>query len=699
MKIAFLINNAYGIGGTIRSTLNLSAAFAVRHDVEVVSVHRVQDEPALPVDPRVRLTSLIDMRENSPTYEGHHELTRQPCTMFPDTGAAAASKRLPYSALQDQRIGEYLAHTDAQVVIGTRPDLNGYLARDGQARYLRIGQEHLSLDAHAARLRGHQNAAIGHLDAFVTVSEADAAQYRAALPETATSILCIPNSVPTPDVTPSSLDTKTIVAAGRLVAVKRYDRLIAAFAKLATEHPDWTLRLYGRGPETARLRAQIESLGLYNQAFLMGPVSPIDTEWAKGSIAAVSSDMESFGMTIVEAMHCGVPVISTDCPHGPGEIIDHGQDGLLVPLTDDADAFAQTLKQLIEDTDLRHRLGAAARAKAATYAPAAIAHRYEALIHDLTPRPSLLTRLRRTLHPSTPHTAPPRPDTSPAPAGDPATRITTHARATPQGGMTVAFDAATLPPGALDLVLRLRRDPAKTEIRLPVPTPAPGTELDIQVTLDGATHCMPEGRWDCYLAPRGTNQRTRLTARLVEQAPLHGLPPFTGPEGVRSWIPYTTADGFLAIRTWLRPAHAEVQHVHIGGQSACVTATLHGSLTPDMPGPQAVITATSRTDAAHDIAIPLDDTDGRTFQFALPYPQFLGHRSTEHDLWDLRLLPRPTARPVPLGRIGGDLADRKKTDVVPAVTLEHPARGTTRAKPFFTINNDLAVSLRDATTA
>lgn len=63
----------------------------------------------------------------------------------------------------------------------------------------------------------------------------------------------------------------------------------------------------------------------------MGAHSPIETEWAKGSIAAVSSDAESFGMTLVEAMHCGVPVVSTDCRYGPGEIIANGKDGLLSP--------------------------------------------------------------------------------------------------------------------------------------------------------------------------------------------------------------------------------------------------------------------------------------------------------------------------------------------------------------------------------
>ncbi|WP_159051180.1 glycosyltransferase family 4 protein, partial [Streptomyces scabiei] len=381
MKIAFLINNAFGIGGTIRSTANLSAAFADRHDVEVVSVHRSRAEPALTFDPRVRLTSLIDLREGTAGYEGDHPLTERPGTMFPYSGATG---NLPYTGLQDARIGGFLAHTEADVVIATRPDLNGYLARDGRHRYLRVGQEHLSLDQYREPLRTDQTRAIAGLDAYVTVSEADAAQYRAALPDVGTTIVCVPNGVRAGAVERSTLDSRVIVAAGRLIPIKRYDRLVNAFAKVAADHPGWTLRIYGRGPQKENLREQIDRLGLHDRVFLMGAVSPIETEWAKGAVAAVSSDMESFGMTIVEAMHCGVPVVATDCPHGPGEIITDGRDGILVPLDGDVDAYADALNRVVGDETLRERLGKEALTKAETYAPAAVARRYEDLFEELT---------------------------------------------------------------------------------------------------------------------------------------------------------------------------------------------------------------------------------------------------------------------------------------------------------------------------
>ncbi|WJV48669.1 glycosyltransferase family 4 protein [Streptomyces flavofungini] len=708
MKIAFLINNAYGIGGTIRSTANLSRAFAARHDVEVVSVHQVKDAPELPFDERVGLSSLIDMREDSSTYEGDHPLTRQPCTMFPDTGAAANSARLPYSALQDERIGRWLSETNADVVIATRPDLNGYLARDGQARHLRIGQEHLSLDAHNPTLRGHQNKAVAGLDAFVTVSEADAVQYRRALPNVAARILCIPNSVPAPAVEPSDHHSQIIIAAGRLATVKRYDRLIDAFAKLADAHPAWTLRLYGRGPERPNLRRQIDELGLYDRISLMGPVSPIETEWAKGAIAAVSSDMESFGMTIVEAMHCGVPVVSTDCPHGPAEIIDE-TNGMLVPLEAGVDGYAAALDRLMADAQLRARLGATARERARAYTPSVIARRYEALFEELSAprnrrrpagaRGALWTRLRSAL----PTRLTPRADPSPAPAPRPATpepiaRPVAFAQATADGGISIRLDAASLPPGPLDFLARLRRDPKKRHIRVPLPpvatTPDPD---DPRITLDPTEHTLAEGRWDCYVVPQHTaDDKARLLCALAEQVHSVGRAPNLADGNVSAWLPYTTTDGYLALRTWQRPAHAEVTAIAIGDHHATVTAQLYATDAPRIPH-TATIVAVSRQGEPYDFTLPLTQpaTAPGHFTFTLPYSRALSLRCSAHDIWDLRLRLEHTSAPIPLGRIGGDIVDRKKTDAVPAVDLRHEARGETRAKPFFTVTNDLALSLRD----
>jgi glycosyltransferase involved in cell wall biosynthesis len=173
-----------------------------------------------------------------------------------------------------------------------------------------------------------------------------------------------------------------VVAAGRLVPVKRFDLLIEAFAAVAAEYPDWKLRIYGRGEEQQRLRGLIDRLGLYNNVFLMGAVTPMEAEWVKGSIGAATSSFEPFGMTIVEAMRCGLPVVSTDCAYGPGEIIAPGQDGRLVPVGD-RDALAGALLDLVGDDELRRRMGRAALENSRRFAPAPVVAQAERLFEEL----------------------------------------------------------------------------------------------------------------------------------------------------------------------------------------------------------------------------------------------------------------------------------------------------------------------------
>ncbi|WP_030825308.1 glycosyltransferase family 4 protein [Streptomyces hygroscopicus] len=376
MKIAFLLHNAYGIGGTIRTTMNLAAALADRHDVEIVSMMRHRETPRFALDPRVRLIPLVDTRPEGGDTEDplFHQASRD----FP-----AAEKRFhQYNRLIDTRVAEYLRGCAADVIIGTRPGVNVYLSRFAPRRALRIAQEHLRYEAHSKKLRAQLAPHYRALDAVVTTTEADAAVYRARMPMPGVRTLAIPNSVPEPAVAPSEGTAPVIAAAGRLVPGKRFDLLIDAFAEVAAEYPDWRLRIYGGGAEKERLAERIERLGLSGSAKLMGSRSPIEAEFAKASLVAVASDAESFGMTIVEAMRCGVPVVSTDCPLGPGEIIRDGVTGRLVP-TGDKRALAGALMDLIADAPGRRAMGAAALESSRAYDPAPVARRYDQLFAEL----------------------------------------------------------------------------------------------------------------------------------------------------------------------------------------------------------------------------------------------------------------------------------------------------------------------------
>ncbi|NUK50968.1 glycosyltransferase family 4 protein [Streptomyces lunaelactis] len=385
MHISFLLHNAYGIGGTIRTTFNLAQTLAEEHEVEIVSVFRHRDEPMMGAPSGGTMKHLVDLRTKSPGYDGHRPEYRLPAKVFP----RGDGRHKQYSRLTDARIAAHLRSLQADVVVGTRPGLNVHIARQTRRGPVRVGQEHLTLDSYGHRLRREIGYRYPLLDAVTTVTEADARSYRSQPKLRGLRIDSVPNCVPVPKVAPADLAAKWIVAAGRLTGVKRYDLLVKAFSKVVAARPDWRLRIYGGGDATGNernaLHALIAERGLHNHVFLMGPANPLEPEWVKGSIAAVTSSRESFGMTIVEAMRCGVPVVSTDCPHGPGEIIEDGVDGRLVPVGD-VDAIADALLGLIDDDELRRRTGQAALTASARFDPARIAQRHAALFTQLVAR-------------------------------------------------------------------------------------------------------------------------------------------------------------------------------------------------------------------------------------------------------------------------------------------------------------------------
>ncbi len=170
---------------------------------------------------------------------------------------------------------------------------------------------------------------------------------------------------------------KTVLAAGRFDRVKDYGTLIHAFALLQAR-VDARLLIIGEGPEREKLEKLVQELGIQDKADLPGfQLNPYAFIHA-ADIFAVSSRFEGFGNVIVEALALGTPVVSTDCPAGPEEILEGGKWGRLVPVGD-----AQALADALADTlDAERQPDMSRRAEAFTARASLDA--YENLIRDMT---------------------------------------------------------------------------------------------------------------------------------------------------------------------------------------------------------------------------------------------------------------------------------------------------------------------------
>jgi len=362
--VRILLLHAYGLGGTVRTSFNLAAGLAANHEVEVLSLIRRREVPFFPFPDGAAVAVVDDQRRRG-------VLGRLPSVLIHPEDYA-----YPYASLRtDVALLRRLRAIRGGVLITTRPAFNLLAARLAGPGVVTIGQEHMNFHSHRPRLAADIARGYRGLDVLTVLTAADARDYARA----AARVERIPNAVPRLDGGPAALDATVVVAAGRLETQKGFDLLIRAWERVAREHPDWQLRIYGSGPRRDELRGMILDRGLYDRVLLMGRTRHMGDALARASLFVLSSRFEGFGMVIVEAMSKGLPVVSFDCPRGPGEILRHGRDGILVS-AGDVEGLADGVLELIEDVPKRRRYGAAAAENARSYAVGSIAARWEELL-------------------------------------------------------------------------------------------------------------------------------------------------------------------------------------------------------------------------------------------------------------------------------------------------------------------------------
>ncbi|MDZ8238328.1 MAG: glycosyltransferase family 4 protein [Nostoc sp. ChiQUE01a] len=169
----------------------------------------------------------------------------------------------------------------------------------------------------------------------------------------------IPNMVVLPPIQKQSLDKlsteRSLIAMGRFVPEKGFDLLLQAFAKVKDNYPQWTLTILGDGKLRPELESLCKQLGLSDRVYFPGMVNNTYAFLQQAELFIMSSRFEGFPNAICEAMACGLPIISTDCPSGPREIIRDGIDGLLVP-NEDVSALAIAMEQLMSNEQERKSL-------------------------------------------------------------------------------------------------------------------------------------------------------------------------------------------------------------------------------------------------------------------------------------------------------------------------------------------------------
>lgn len=219
-----------------------------------------------------------------------------------------------------------------------------------------------------------------NVDAVVALTEGDANDWR----RINQNVFVIPNVVYLNENTSfSTCNSKSIIFVGRLSKQKNISVLLDIWKKVNLANPDWVLHIYGEKGDIEdcvfdRL-LMAKNIGIV----IHEPVrKQMIEEYKKHSILVLTSIFEPFGLVLPEAMSCGLPVVSFDCPFGPADIITDGVDGFLIK-NRDVNEFADRLWQLIEDRELRVRMGQTAVKSAQRYRADLIMPKWKELFERL----------------------------------------------------------------------------------------------------------------------------------------------------------------------------------------------------------------------------------------------------------------------------------------------------------------------------
>lgn len=221
------------------------------------------------------------------------------------------------------------------------------------------------------------------LDKFIVLTEEDKTSWTELTELTNVVVIPDPLAFEVSDLSP--LTTKRVIAVGRYVYQKGFDLLLQAWVKVQKQFPDWELAIFGMGDRTLYV-SLAQQLGVdMNRCHLNCSTQDIQKEYLNSSLFVFSSRFEGFGMVLIEAMACGLPVVSFDCKCGPKDIISHGVDGLLVE-TGNVQQLASSMSLLMSDANMLSKMGSEARKNVARFNIENIAGRWQKLFAELYDR-------------------------------------------------------------------------------------------------------------------------------------------------------------------------------------------------------------------------------------------------------------------------------------------------------------------------
>ena len=387
MSIAFLCNNFKSLNGVERVWSQKLSLLAERFndDIYLITYNQYGAPLSFPISGKVKHIDLGTRYISRCSFRGLYQ--------YIDRYKSERSFRKELNRLLEELKPDIIVCADLHVA-----DLKAVLS--STVKSVRIVECHCGLSAYFEDVKKFSSplkrlqerimkrrllSAIRRFDRIVVMTEAERTDWNQK-----DQVVCIPNMlVAFPNIEPSrELAHKSVISVGRYAYQKGYDMLLESWRMVQATYPDWTLHIYGSHDggvgDYEQLQQQIEQHHIGNVC-LHPQTNDVYSCYAKSDFYVMSSRFESFGLVLIEAMACGLPLVSFDCKYGPRSIIQDGETGVLVPAGDISE-MAGAICSMISNREERQRMAAHAKLASKSYLPEnvmSIWHEfYESLVRD-----------------------------------------------------------------------------------------------------------------------------------------------------------------------------------------------------------------------------------------------------------------------------------------------------------------------------
>ena len=372
MKKVTILALHLGYGGIENAVTTLANNLSSKYDVEILSVYRLYNEPAYPLNENVKVNYISNIKPNK--KEMVYYLKKKNFSMF----FKGLSQSIKTGYVKYIKTAFYLRKLKSDVIITTRDVHNFLVSYFAPKSAKKIGWEHSHHNDNKRYIKKLVNSC-KHMDNLVLVSNDLAEFYKKYL---GNKVIFIPNCIDSEHKDVSKLTEKSLIAIGRLSKEKGFDDLLKLYKKIANKYPDWKLNIIGDGMQKNYLLDLAKELKLGEKVVFHGFQNKeyINSMLKESSIYLMTSHTECFPIVLLEAMSYGIPCLSYTSAQGANEIIKDDVTGYLIDNRDE-NIMIEKIESLINDEKLRKKLGKSAREESKNYSGEVILDKWTKLIN------------------------------------------------------------------------------------------------------------------------------------------------------------------------------------------------------------------------------------------------------------------------------------------------------------------------------